>query len=479
MKPSLARRASTLKPSTADRSASRRSFLKRTTATGLTAATAPLILPGLYAQAPASDRLNVAAIGVGGRGSGIAGQAGQLGRLVAVCDVNRTNADRFAQQQAEKGHKCQIFTDYRQMFDKVKDIDVVTIGTPDHWHVKIAIEAMQAGKHVYCEKPLTLTIAEGQLVQAAVNKYGKVFQVGTQQRSEFDMRFLKAVAIAQSGRLGKNLEAVSSVGKAASRSQDKDLPFGPFKTSAVPEWLDWDLWLGPAPQVDFCTERIGWNFRWWFEYSGGQVTDWGVHHTDIAFWALAGQDGQAVEAEGKGEFMAVDREKVRDFLLGKVAAKDMPLGYNTAFSFDVDIRLSTGNKIKLISGENHLLISGELGRIRVNRDRLTGKPVEDIDADPKAKQEIEELMAKLYGGSLPSPNLGHMSNFFDCVRSGKQPVANVRDHVRAVNACHLANVALLTGRKVTFDPAKQQFIGDAEANTLISREKRSGYGITI
>lgn len=460
--------------------ASRRSFLKHSAAAGLTAATAPLILPRLYAQEPASDRLNVAAIGVGGRGSGIADQAGQLGKLVAVCDVSRPNAERFAQQQGEKGHKCQLYTDYREMFDKEKDVDVVTIGTPDHWHVKIAIEAMQAGKHVYCEKPLTLTIAEGQQVQEAVKKYGKTFQVGTQQRSEFDMRFLKAVAIAQSGRLGENLQAVSSVGAAASRSPNQDQPFGPFPTSEPPESLDWDLWLGPAPKVEFCNQRVGWNFRWWFEYSGGQVTDWGVHHTDIAFWALAGADGQAVEAEPVGgEFMAVDREKVRDFLLGKVAAKDMPVGFNTAYTFDVDIKLSTGNVIKLVSGPNELLITGERGRIRVNRERLTGKPVEEIDADPKAKQEIEELMAKLYGGELPQQNLPHMSNFFECVRSAKQPVANVRDHVRAVNACHLANIALLTGRKVVFDPNKQEFAGDEEANGLVTREKRAGYEITV
>ncbi|MGN6133701.1 MAG: Gfo/Idh/MocA family oxidoreductase, partial [Aureliella sp.] len=218
----------------------RRSFLKRSAAVGLTAATAPMIMPRLLAQEAASDRLNVAAIGVGGRGSAIADQAGRLGSLIAVCDVARPNAERFAKLQAERGHKCQIYNDYREMLDKEKDIDVVTIGTPDHWHVKIAIEAMQAGKHVYCEKPLTLTIAEGQQVQEAVKKYGKIFQVGTQQRSEFDRRFLKAVAIARSGRLGSNLQAVSSVGKAASRVADKNRPFGPFENSPAPEWLDWD-----------------------------------------------------------------------------------------------------------------------------------------------------------------------------------------------------------------------------------------------
>lgn len=459
---------------TTKRNATRRNFLKTSAAAGLCAATAPTILPRLNAQDSANDRLAVACIGVGGRGSGIGGQAADLGQLVACCDVHGPNAERFAKQQSEKGRQCKIYSDYREMLEKEKDVDVVTIGTPDHWHVKIAIEAMKAGKHVYCEKPLTLTIAEGQLVEAAVKRYGKTFQVGTQQRSEFDRRFLKAVAIAHSGRLGKNLKAVSSVGKAASRSEDKDKPFGPFKTATVPDHLNWDLWLGPAPAVDYCAERIGWNFRWWFEYSGGQVTDWGVHHTDIAFWALAGADGQAVEAKGSGEFMGVDRQQSLDFLVGKIPPKDMPHAWNVAYSFDVDIKLSTGNTIQLTSGENQLLIEGELGRIRVNRGTLTGKPVEEVDADPKAKQEIEELMAKIYGGELPK---GHMDNFFACVRNGKQPVANVKDHVRAVNACHLANIALLTGRQVKFDPQTQQFPGDAEANKLVSRNYRDGYAI--
>jgi hypothetical protein len=172
--------------------------------------------------------------------------------------------------------------------------------------------------------------------------------------------------------------------------------------------------------------------------------------------------------------MGVEQPKVLDFLLGKIKPKDMPHAFNVAYSFDVDVKLSTGNTIKITSGENQLLISGELGKIRVNRGTLTGKPVEDIDADPKAKQEIEDLMAKLYGGELPT---GHMKNFFDCVRSGKQPVANVKDHVRAVNACHLANIALVTGRGVKFDPSTQKFSGDDEANKLIGRKNREGYEI--
>lgn len=456
----------------------RRRFLGTTGGAVAAGLAGPLYVPKLFGQDSPNSRIRVASIGVGGRGTGIGMQAAQLGETVACCDVHRGNADRFAAQIKQKGGECKVYGDYRELLAN-EDFDAVTIGTPDHWHVKIAIECMRAGKHVYCEKPLTLTLEEGQLVKQAVDKYKKTFQVGTQQRSEYNLNFLKAVAIAQSGRLGNNLEAVSSVGKSASRSPDKNKPFGPFDSQNPPAELNWDLWQGPTGDVDFCSQRVGWNFRWWFEYSGGQVTDWGVHHTDIAFWALSGSDGQAVSAEGSGKFMGVEREMVRDFLLGKIAPSDMPQSFNVAHEFDVDVKISTGNTIKIVSGPNELLITGENGRIRVNRGGISGKPVEDVDKDPKASAEITELMAKLYGGELPNRNLGHMSNFFDCIRNGSQPVANVHDHVRAVNACHLANVALLTGRQVTFDPDKYEFPNDEEANGLMSRKRREQYQIEV
>ena len=172
-------------------------------------------------------------------------------------------------------------------------------------------------------------------------------------------------------------------------------------------------------------------------------------------------------------------EKVLDFLLGKVQAKDMPLAFNVVRQFDVDLTLSTGNTIKLISGPEELLLEGEMGKIRVNRGRLTGKPVDQIKADPKAKQEIEALMAEIYGGSLPAKNLAHMQNFFDCIHSGKQPIANVFEHVRSVNACHLANIALLLNRKVRWDPCAREFPCDAEANALRKRKQRRPYEITV
>lgn len=456
---------------------SRRDFLKNTAALAATGLSAPYFFTTAAAKGEESknDKLNVASIGVGGRGTEIGNQAAALGNMVACADVHFGHAKRFASQHG----KCAVYQDYRKLLER-NDIDAVTIGTPDHWHVKAAIDAMKAGKHVYCEKPLTLTLEEGNLVCEAVKKYGKIFQVGTQQRSEYNGNFLKAVAIARSGRLGKNLHAVSSVGAAGSRASDKSRSVGPFANAAAPAELDWNFWLGQAPEVPFCPERCDWDFRWWFEYSGGQVTDWGVHHTDIAFWALAGKDGQIVEADVKrSKFFTVKREQVLGFLLGKIPAKDMPVAFNVVHEFDVELKLSTGNTIQLISGPNELLISGERGRIRVNRERLTGKPVEELNADPKARKEIEQLMVEIYGGSLPEANLGHMRNFFSCIRSGKMPVANVFDHVRAVNACHFANIAMLVGRKIKWDMSQKQFIGDDEANGLRSRKQRESFEIVV
>jgi predicted dehydrogenase len=462
--------------------ATRRDFLRTTVAAAATGVVVPYFPWTSSALGSADDgkRLTVACIGVGGRGSVVGMQIAELANVVACCDVHRGNAERFAAGIEKRGGKCRIYTDYREMLEKEKGLDAVTIGTPDHWHVKIAIEAMRAGKHIYCEKPLTLTFEEGALVCEAVKKYGKVFQVGTQQRSEYNACFLKAVAIARSGRLGKNLHATSSVGKAASRSAAKHLSFGPFATEAPPAELDWDLWLGQAPKVPFCPQRIGWTFRWWYEYSGGQVTDWGVHHTDIAFWALAGQDGQAVEAEVCSfKPLSVELRKSRDFLLGRIPAKDMPPAYNVAEEFDVDVRLSTGNVIKIVSGPNELLIEGENGKIRVNRGGLKGQIVDQIDADPRAKKEIEDLMATIYGGPIPSGKNQHMQNFLDCIANGKTPVANVADHVRAVNACHMANIALLVGHKVRYDLTAGNFGTDAEANGLMKRARRAAYDFTV
>lgn len=439
----------------------RRDFLKTAAPLAAAGAMAPYFFTSAQARAEsANDRLTVAAIGCGGRGSAIGHQAGGRGNMVACCDVDADRAAGFAKRYEDR---CQTYGDYREVL-KREDVDAVTIGTPDHWHVKIAIEAMQAGKDLYCEKPLTLTIEESKLIRQVTKATGRVFQVGTQQRSEYGNMFLKAVAMARSGRLGKKLHAVSSVGGAQSG--------GPFPTADPPANLNWDFWLGQAPKVDYCEKRVHYQFRWWFEYSGGQVTDWGVHHADIALWALGGDETGPAEIEGKGDF-PLGTEGVLAMLAGKKPAVE-PNSYNVARGFDCDMTLPNGNTIKLISGPNELVIEGELGKIRVNRGSLTGKPIEELsDAD---KQWLDEEVVKLYRGKQPG---SHMGNFFECIKDRSLPISNVFTHTNSVNTCHMANIAMLLGRKIRWDQEKYDFVDDPEASALMSRRRREPYTINV
>jgi len=347
-------------------------------------------------------------------------------------------------------------------------VAAVTIGTPDHWHVKIAIDAMKAGKDVYCEKPLTLTIEESKLICRAVKEMGRVFQVGTQQRSEYNQCFLEAVAIARSGRLGTKLKAKASVGAGESG--------GPFESKDPPKELDWDFWLGQAPKVPFCPNRCVYNFRWWFDYSGGNITDWGVHHTDIAMWALGGEETGIDAVEGKQSEFPLGRELVLDYLLGKKSLADLPNSYNVARSFDCVMHLPNGNEINLNSANNDLYLTGEKGHLAVNRNGIRGKFVAELKKNPAGKQWLDEEVAKLYKNK---PIRGHIANFFECVKDRSTPISDVFTHCNSVNACHTANIALLLNRKVTWDREKQEFVGDDEANQLIRRKRRDPYGITV
>jgi predicted dehydrogenase len=445
----------------------RRDFLKTGGAAAAAGMAVPYFFTGATAKAdePSSDKLVVAAIGVGGRGSDIGRQAAKLGNMVACADVHLGHAHRFAEGIGKMGGKCRVYQDYRKVLDR-KDVQAVTIGTPDHWHVKIAIEAMRAGKDVYCEKPLTLTIDESRLVSKAVRQTGRVFQVGTQQRSEFNRCFLEAVAIARSGRLGPKLQARASIGNAP--------PGGPFPTAESPKELDWDFWLGQAPKVPFCADRCTYTFRFWFDYSGGQVTDWGVHHGDISLWALGGESTGPSEVEGKGEF-PLGRELTLDYMLGKRSPGELPNSYNVARCFDCKATLPNGNTIEFTSaGGEDILIAGEKGRLAVNRGGIRGKFVEELKKSPTDKQWLDEEVAKLYRGMMIH---GHMANFFDCVKSRALPISDVFSHCAAVNTCHTANIAMLLGRKVKWDQEKYAFLGDDEANQLTRRKQRAPYTI--
>ena len=443
---------------------SRRDFLKSSAAV-TTSMAVPLWWRKAQGQESANDKLTIGAIGTGvytdrytgggdhpGRGMTIALQAATLGNMVAVADVNLAHG-RFFQNRL--GKEIEIHQDYRRLLDR-KDIDAVTIGTPDHWHVKTAIDAMRAGKHVYCEKPLTLTIDEGKQLLKVAEETGKVFQVGTQQRSEYGRNFLKAIVIARSGRLGRKLHALVSVG-----TSEKG---GPFENRTPPADLNWDMWLGQAPEVPYCKNRCDFDFRWWNEYAGGQITDWGVHHMDIALWALGLENTGPVKIEGTG------------------TVPNIPNGYNVVIDFDVNLTFADGQVCRLYSGKNELIISGEKGRIRVNRGGLTGAPVEQLT--PSDEDWINEEIVKLCHGKDPSGEDGtddkagaHMHNFFDCIKDGGKTISDPWTHHRSVSACHLANISLLLGRSLEFDPVEEEFIGDDEASAMLSREQRKEYAI--
>ena len=447
---------------------SRRGFLQATAAAGSALAVSQAAVAQDAAQDD-SSKLRLAAIGVGGsrgrfnQGGNIARAASKYAKMVAVCDVFDLHAKEFNESF---GGKLNTYRDYREMLEKEKP-QVVTIGTPDHWHVPIAIAALRSGADVYCEKPLTLTIDEGKQIRKVVEETGRVFQVGTQQRSTKD-KFLTAIAIVQSGRLGNNVNAYVAIGGAPGG--------GPFENTPAPQDLDWNMWVGPAPEADYCEERRR-MFRWYFEYSGGKMTDWGAHHIDIAQWALApGEDGP-VKVAGEGKFPSIVPSDFNwnSFLNGEAS---LPNGFNTATEFHIDLTYASGAVMNVnhhykresdnVDFGNGILFEGDKGRIFVNRGKLEGKPVDELSDEDKA--ELDAAVIKLCKGKQPG---NHMGNFFECIEDRSKPISDVWSHHRTMTSCHLCNIALMLGRELKWDPKAERFIDDEQANALMSRKSRA------
>ena len=429
----------------------RRQFLKATAASTL--------VPYWFSQTKTladetkskNDRPNVGSIGLGGRGSGICNNASKFGDVVAVCDVDEKHAAR-ANERFAKG-KADIYEDYRKLLER-DDINIVTIGTPDHWHTKIALEALASGKDVYCEKPMTLTIEEGKMICEMVKRTKRVFQVGTQQRSEMGNRFLLAVALAHSGRLGKITKVTAGIGGTPKG--------GPFEKKDPPPNLNWDMWLGQAPMVDYIRERTHGTFRWWYEYSGGKMTDWGAHHVDIAQWALQMSETGPVTVE------PVSHEHLVPFEDGHPTVDDT---FNTATKFQVKCVFPNDAEISIEShARNGVLIEGTKGRIFCSRGKITGAPIEELESNPLPEDALTNLRR---GKKLGS----HMENFIECTRDRSLPVSDVFTHHRALTTCHLANIAIRLDRTLNWDAEQEQITGDELANSFVGREQRKGYEV--
>ena len=464
----------------------RRSFLQSSVASA--AATGMFFSSASAAEdavGGANDQPVFGYIGTGIRFHTALGKGGtEFGPGAALADVDLVQLGRAQQvivDQARK-HKRPLLIhaheDYRHVLDN-KDIDAVFIATPDHWHAKQVIEAMQAGKDVYCEKPLTLTIKEGQQIIEAVNKTKRVLQIGTQQRTEFGQRFAKAAAMVRDNRVGKLNRITVAIG--GSRECPK------LKAMDPPKQLNWDLWCGQAPLVDYregdLVDLSGWGagfplgrahryYRWWYEYSGGKLTDWGAHHVDIAMWAAnkLGSDVGKIEID---PVMAIHPVPFKD---GMPAEDDR---FNAATKFKVKVTFTDGLEMMVVDSaeeelgfRNGVMFHGEDGRFLVNRGKLVGKAVEQLADKPLADDWLE----KLYGRRAPKSHIGH---FVDCIKSRETPISDVVSHHRMLSVCHAINIAMRLDRKLVFDPATDTFVDDEQANGFVARKQRKGYEVTV
>ena len=448
----------------------RRSFVRGIAGAGA----ASIFLPSsnrAFGYKSSNDRPVFATIGLRNQGWWITEQTFPFADFAAMADVDsKVLRQKGCEAKEQQRRKPDAYNDYRRILDR-KDIDAVMIATPDHWHTKITIEAMHAGKDVYCEKPLTLTIEEGKLIEKAVKETGRILQVGTMQRTENEHRFLQAIAMVRAGRIGTVKRITCGI------VNSKGSPVIP--AAPVPQELDWDLWLGPAPKVPYralpeLREGYGggvplysnahYSFRFWHDYSGGRMTDWGAHHVDIACWAIgAGNTGPSkvtpldytLPVEHKDGYPVVDDQ------------------YNSATRFN--IRADMPNDVELIitgEGDNGILFEGTEGRFFVNRARISGKPVEDLEDNPLPDGAIEEV----YGGKVSE---NHCANLIESMQSRQQPISDVWSHNRMLEICHLSNIAMRLGREMNWDPVKREIIGDAQANSFLAREYRKGYEIDV
>jgi myo-inositol 2-dehydrogenase/D-chiro-inositol 1-dehydrogenase len=432
----------------------RREFLRNSVqAAAAIGLVGPTIVPSsVFSQDAPSNRITAGFIGVGRMGMGDLKEV--LGfksvQVVAVCDVDSKRADnaknlvedRYARHNTSGPHKgCAVYKDFRDLIAR-SDIDTVFIVTPDHWHAIPAIASAKAGKDIFVQKPLTLTIQEGRILSDTVRQYGRVLLVGSQQRS--DGRFRFACELVRNGRIGK-LQIVK-VGF------DIDPSCSPQAPMSVPDWLDYDLWLGPAPWAPYTEKRVhpkqGYGRPGWLrisDYGAGMITGWGSHHNDIAQWGMDTEHTGPVEIDGHTEY-----------------PKDGLWDVHGEF----EIEYTYANGVKVICADNKknkqgVLFEGSEGWIYVRRGH--------IDAQPKSllTTKIGPDEIHLYESD------NHKANFFDCVRSRAETIAPVEVAHRSCTVCLLGEISMRLGRKLKWDPDREVFVNNDQANRMISRPMRS------
>jgi myo-inositol 2-dehydrogenase/D-chiro-inositol 1-dehydrogenase len=412
----------------------------------------------LQTPPPPSRRINLGVIGCGNQGINDLKLflADERVQIVAVCDVNRQSPGywngsiagrepardlvewhygRARQSGVYKG--CAVYEDFRELLRR-PDVDAVLLALPDHWHAIVTIAAARAGKDIYGEKPLALTIAEGRAMVNAVQNNQRIFQTGSQQRS--DPRFRQACELVRNGRVGKLHTVLCGL---PGGTPDFGLTGHRQDPEPVPAGFNYDLWLGPAPVAPYAPGRCHVNFRWILDYSGGQITDWGGHHPDIAQWGMGTElTGPVAIRNGQASWA---KEKL----------------WNTATDFHFEAIYASGVKLICSSRVRQgVTFQGSDGSVWVNRGAIEATPLSLLDYSPSEK-EIR----------LPR-SASHARNFIDCVLSRQQPIAPIEQAHRSISIAHLGNISLRLGRDLTWDPAAERFANDETANSMLSRPYR-------
>lgn len=424
----------------------RRHFLKTSLASLATISIVPHYVLGGKRHIAPSDKFNLAYIGTGKQGRGtLLRQFIDIPevQIVAAADVDRKKLEDFQQKVSthyseQKGQESyqgiDTYGDFREMLTR-SDIDGVIVATPDHWHALASIAAANAKKHVYCEKPLSLTVAEGRAMVEAARKNNIVFQTGSMQRSR--EQFHRAAELVINGYIGDIEKVVVSVGGPPDACEQPDEP--------TPEYLDWDMWLGPAPERGYSSffappiEWDGWpRWRYCKHYGGGLMTDWGAHMFDIAQWALGMDDSGPVE---------VNPPDGKDFpVLTYVYANGIPM---TREDF------GRGNAVRFIGSE---------GTIDVSRQFL------DLPGNLE-HQSIDLDDTHLY------QSRNHYYDWLNCIKTGEKPICDVEVGHRTATVCNIGNIAYELGRPLKWDPVKEKFAGDKEANSMLSRKMRKPWQV--
>jgi predicted dehydrogenase len=415
----------------------RRIFVRTLAVGGL----ATVLLPARLAKAAGpNDRLTLGFIGVGTQGRGhVGGFAGMTDvQVLAVCDVVAERRDaakqsverRYADQRGKDGYKgCVAYRDFRELLDR-KDIDAVLIATPDHWHALPCVLAARAGKHIYCEKPLTRTIGEGRRVVETVAKHDVIFQTGSQQRSEFGGKFRQAVELVLNGRIGRVHTVRVGVGGPA---KPCDLP-----EQTSPDGTDWELWLGPAPlrgyNEELCPKGIHRHFPKWRdykEYANGSLADMGAHHFDIAQWGLGMDAGGPVRIEP-------------------------PERGNSGLKFVY------ANGVEMFhGGPSGATFEGTDGTIHVDRDVIESKPATVV------KEPLGDRGVRVYHAT------NQRRNWVECIKTKTPPICPAEVGHRSASVCLLGNIGYWLRRPLAWDPTAERFLGDAEANALLDPPMRA------